>query len=83
MHGVAIRSSGSAIGRVRPQSAMHPHARFLRRVRARPVSFAVCVLACIGCLRANFSGDRAFGPWIAAVAVTFSIFLAISILLTA
>ena len=60
---------------------MHPRARFLRRVRARSACFAVCMLACIGCLRANFSGDRAFGPWIAAVAVTFSVFLIVSMLM--
>ena len=61
---------------------MNPRARFLRRVHARSACLAVCVLTCVGCLRANFSGDRAFGPWIAAVAVTFSVFLAVSILLT-
>ena len=64
----------------RPQFAMHFRASFLRRVRARSACFAVCVLVCAGCLRANFRGDRAFGLWIAAVAVTFSIFLVVSML---
>ncbi len=38
------------------------------------LAMALCLAASAGCLHANFSGHR-FGPWIAAVAGSFCLYL--------
>lgn len=48
------------------------------RWRTRCLALVACLLACAGCLRANFGGSKDFGPWIVAVAVTFAGYLCIS-----
>lgn len=43
--------------------------------RARLAAMGACLCACGACLYENFSGNRAFGPWIVLVALTFCLYL--------